>query len=166
MVCKYSTGWVLIKPSWYGNRTVSSLRGSDDWRTELVTVQRNQRFGLKSMRSLYTFPASYVRFHFISNIHFIYFAIAIHNILSIINRYVHTPKYQYVTVYTNPPPTFYTLQKYNTGGSYEKAEKNFPHWTPNGIFVKQFGEKYENDHDIVFSRVREKRGEIIIFVVS
>ena len=52
-----------------------------------------------------------------------------------------------------------------TGGSYEKAVKNFPHWTPNWISVKQFGEKYENDHDIVFSRVREKGGEIIIFVV-
>ena len=50
------------------------------------------------MRSLYTLLASYVRCHFISNIHFIYVAIAIHNVLSIINRYVHTPKYQYVTI--------------------------------------------------------------------
>ena len=50
------------------------------------------------MRSLYTLLASHVRFHFISNIHFIYVAIAIHNVLSIINRYVNTPKYQYVTI--------------------------------------------------------------------
>ena len=50
-----------------------------------------------------------------------------------------------------------------TVGSYEKVVKNFPHWTPNGISVKQFGEKYENDHDIVFSRVGEKRGEINYF---
>ena len=128
---------VLIKPSWYGNWTVSSLRGSDDWRTELVTVQRNQRFGLKSMRSLYTFLASYVCYHFISNIHFIYVAIAIQNILSIINRYAHTPKYQYVTIsgvhngdYHNTVQDV-TLRFQNTGGRRfsPRTRKNCFYWT-------------------------------------
>ena len=48
---------------------------------------------------------------------------------------------------------------------YEKAVINFAQRTLSGISVEQFGEKYENDDDIVFNRIREKYREILIFVV-
>ena len=111
------------------------------------------------MRSLYTLLASYVRFHFISSIHFIHVATAIHNILSIIKRYVRSSKYQYVTISGVYPGDYHNTPQRQSIYEFriEMQEQNFRDMTGGSAFQEIQEENFKDMKGGSALRIKEVR---------